>query len=143
MNFKNGTAKTLLDKVVDYKIREKALDTAQKSRGEEYIQERQKIFQNCLRMTAGVSFTAGNLSLSDGKVYDVVKQQHENRQKKLLDAERKRKEEADRLTAKVAAIRNKSMDPTKWNSNELQTMVSWFKRPGDSKIPQRKEQLLQ
>jgi hypothetical protein len=24
MNFKNGTAKTLLDKVVDYKIREKA-----------------------------------------------------------------------------------------------------------------------
>jgi hypothetical protein len=94
-------------------------------------------------MTAGVSFTAGNLSLSDGKVYDVVKQQHENRQKKLLDAERKRKEEADRLTAKVAAIRNKSMDPTKWNSNELQTMVSWFKRPGDSKIPQRKEQLLQ
>jgi hypothetical protein len=41
-------------------------------------------------MTAGVSFTAGNLCLSDGKVYDVVKQQHENRKKKLLDAMRKK-----------------------------------------------------
>jgi hypothetical protein len=35
------------------------------------------------------------------------------------------------------------MDPTKWNANKLQAMVPWFKRPGDSKIPQQKEQLLQ
>jgi hypothetical protein len=36
----------------------------------------------------------------------------------------------------------KKSDPTKWNASDLQTMVSWFKRPGDSKLLQRKDQLL-
>jgi hypothetical protein len=44
---------------------------------------------------------------------------------------------------KVDAIREKSSDPTKWNAAELHTMVAWFKRPGNSNIPKRKEQLMQ
>ncbi len=47
------------------------------------------------------------------------------------------------MQIKVDAIKQKSTDPTKWNASELQTMVSWFKRPGDSKLLQCKEQLLQ
>ncbi len=40
------------------------------------------------------------------------------------------------------AIRQKTNYPTKWNTSELQTMVSWFKKTGDSKLPQCKDQLL-
>ncbi len=47
------------------------------------------------------------------------------------------------MQRKVDAIKQKSTDPTKWNASELQTMVSWFKRSGDSKLLQCKEQLLQ
>jgi hypothetical protein len=47
------------------------------------------------------------------------------------------------MQRKVDAIKQKSIDPTKWNASKLQTMVSWFKRSGGSKLLQRKEQLLQ
>ncbi len=62
--------------------------------------------------------------------------------KKVLDTERKRKEDFAKLQSKVDAIRQKTNDPTKWNASELQTMVSWFKRPGDSTLLQCKDQLL-
>ena len=29
-----------------------------------------------------------------------------------------------------------------WNQQDIRTMVSWFKHPGDSKLPSRKQQLL-
>ncbi len=62
---------------------------------------------------------------------------------KKYQTQKGKKEEFEKLRAKVAALRNKSSDPTKWNASKLQTMVSWFKRPGGSKLPQQKEQLLQ
>jgi hypothetical protein len=83
-----------------------------------------------------LAFSAGNVCLSDGKIHEKVREQYNNRQQKILDAERKRKEEFEKLCTKVVAIRMKSSDPSKWNASELQTMVSWFKRPGDSKLPQ-------
>ena len=48
-----------------------------------------------------------------------------------------------KIHSRVDAMQQKSSYPTKWNASELQTMVSWFKRPGDGKLPQCKEQLLQ
>ena len=133
----------MMDKIVDYKIREKALDTAHKDQEEDFIRKRQEIFNSCSKMTAGVAFNAGNLCLSDGKVHEKVREQYNNQHQNILDAERKRKEDFAKLQSKVDAIRQKNSDPTKWKASELQTMVSWFKRPGDSKLPQRKEQLLQ
>jgi hypothetical protein len=47
------------------------------------------------------------------------------------------------LRTQKDAIREKSRDPLKWNASELHTMVSWFKQPGDSNIPKRKEHHLQ
>jgi len=136
INLSSGIAKTVMDKIVDFRVREKALDTARRTQEEEYINERQLMFNNCSKMTAGVAFSAGNVCLSDGKIHEKVREQYNNRNQKILDAERKKKEEFEKLRAKVAAVRNKSSDPTKWNASELQTMVSWFKRPGDSKLPQ-------
>jgi hypothetical protein len=47
------------------------------------------------------------------------------------------------MQRKVSAIKQKSTDQTNWNASKLQIMVSWFKRPRDSKLLQCKEQLLQ
>jgi hypothetical protein len=142
LNLSTGVARTMMDKIVDYKMREKALDTARKNQEEDFIRRRQEIFNTCSKMTAGVAFNAGNVCLSDGRVHERVREQHNNRQQKILEAERKRKEDFAKLQSKVDAIRQKTNDPTKWNASELQTMVSWFKRPGDSKLPQRKDHLL-
>jgi hypothetical protein len=55
---------------------------------------------------------------------------------KELAAVNKRKSDHEKMQKKVDAIRRKSTDTSKWNAGELQKMVSWFKRPGDSKLPQ-------
>ena len=142
LNLSSDVARTMMDKIVDYKIREKALETARKGQEEDFIKKRQEIFDKCSKMTAGVAFNAGHLCLSDGTIHQKVREQYNMRQQKVLDAERKRKDDLAKLLSKVQKIREKSTDPHKWSASELQTMVSWFKRPGDSKIPQRKEQLL-
>jgi hypothetical protein len=143
LNLSSEMAKTMMDKIVDFKVREQALDQARNEQRDQQIQQRLETFNRCSRMTAGVAFNAGNLCLSDGRVHQRVLEQNRARTERELAASNKRKEEQDKMQRKVDAIKQKSTDPTKWNASELQTMVSWFKRPGDSKLPQCKEQLLQ
>jgi len=44
--------------------------------------------------------------------------------------------------AKVATIQEKQTTYEQWTAQELTTMVSWFKRPGDSKIPSTRAKLV-
>jgi hypothetical protein len=44
--------------------------------------------------------------------------------------------------SKGSSIKAKGTDYEKWSSTELSTMVSWFKRPGDSKILSGKSKLV-
>jgi hypothetical protein len=69
-------------------------------------------------------------------------EQNTARTERGLAAINKRKAYQEKMQKKVDAIPQKSLDPTKWRASDLQTMVSWFKRPGDSKMPQRKEELM-
>ena len=53
----------------------------------------------------------------------------------------KRDEEEERLQQKVLAVHQK--EQAHWTVGDIQVMVSWFKRPGDSKMPMTKELLKQ
>jgi hypothetical protein len=46
----------MTDKIVDYKIHKKALDTARKDQEEDFIRKWQEIFNNCSKMTAGKAY---------------------------------------------------------------------------------------
>ena len=72
LNLSSGVARTMMDKIVDYKIREKALETARKGQEEDFIKKRQEIFDKCSKMTAGFAFSTGHLCLSDGTVHQKV-----------------------------------------------------------------------
>ena len=93
-------------------------------------------------MTAGVAFQAGELSLIDGTVLQRVQEQQRQWEEKQSAAEARKKEELAKLKAKVDCTRAKGPAPVNWNLNDLDAMVSWFKWPGDSKVPQRKEDLI-
>ncbi len=82
------------------------------------------------------------MDISDGRVHEQVLEQTKRREQAEEDAKNRRRKQHENAMSKVQSIREKTEDPTKWNSQELHTMVSWFKRPGDSNIPKRKEQLL-
>ncbi len=143
LNFDSGVAKTLMDQIIEQKVRERALDQARNEQREDHHAQRLETFNRCLRMTAGVAFNTETVDLTDGRVHERVLEQTRNREQNELEAIQWRKQLFENSRRKVEAIREKSSDPAKWNATELHTMVAWFKRPGDSNIPKRKEQLMQ
>jgi hypothetical protein len=142
-NLDDGVAKAMVDKLLDHKIRQQALDKACKEQREDIMAQRMDTFNRCLRMTAGVAFNAGAVDLTDGRVHERVIEQTRIREQSELQALEQKRQQFENAKRKVDAIRQKTTDPMKWNASELSTMVSWFKRPGDSNIPKRKDQLLQ
>ncbi len=66
-----------------------------------------------------------------------------NRSRELKEQERldNQKMKHDKQTAKVAAIQSEPSKP-RMTTNELTTMVSWYKRPGESKIPSTRAKLV-
>ena len=66
---------------------------------------------------------------------------HELKRQKELELIRKRDEEEEKLRQKVLAVLQK--EEVHWTVGDVRVMVSWFKRPGDSKMPSTKELLKQ
>jgi len=143
LNIDVGPSRTAMDNIVEHRIRTRAINCAREDQAEEIQAKRMEVFNTCLRMTAGIAFNAGAMDLSDGRIHKRVLEQTRQREQNELHAAEKRKQAYENAKKKVDAIREKSTDPLSWNASELHAMVSWFKRPGDSNIPKRKEQLLQ
>ena len=135
LNLEKGIAGSAIDCIIEHRMREKARNKALIEHETEIIEKNKKVFNNCLKMTAGVAFRVGELNLSNGNILKRVKEQHEARVEKQLASERRKKEENNKLQEKVERVRSKSDNPQLWNVDELKTMVSWFKQPGDSKLP--------
>lgn len=131
-----------MDKIVDFKVRQQALETARAENAAEIIAHRREKFKNCSTLTAGVCFNSGNLCISDGQVRDRVLEELNKRKEKELASETRKKDAESHLENKVEAIRAKGLLPSQWDRKDLGTMVSWFKRPGDKALPSTKEQLL-
>jgi hypothetical protein len=123
LNFDAGTSKTVMDRIVESKIRDRALNRARTEQVEAIQTQRMEVFHTCMRMTAGVAFNAGVVDLSDGRIHERVLEQTRNREQAELQAIEKRKQQYENAKNKVNAIREKSSDPNKWNASELQTMV--------------------
>ncbi len=99
--------------------------------------QRIEVFNTCLRMTAGVALNAGTVDLLDGRIHEGVLEQARNGEQSELQANEKRKQQCENAKRKVDAIREKVV--IHCSKMQLHTMVSWFKRPGDSYILKRKE----
>ena len=56
LNLDCGLAGTLMDKIVEHKVRERALNQMRCEHEEEWIQQNRELLNSCLRMTAGVAF---------------------------------------------------------------------------------------
>ena len=58
------------------------------------------------------------------------------------NASLKKKDEYDALFVKVQEIQNLNLPYDKWNAVQLKLMVKWFKRDGDEKLPNKKQNLV-
>ena len=142
LNLEKGITSSAINCIIEHRMREKARNEALIEHESEIIEKNKEVFNNCLKMTAGVAFRVGELNLSNGNILKRVKEQHEARVEKQLASERRKKKDHDKLQEKVEWVRSKTDNPQLWNIDELKTMVSWFKQPGDSKLPTTQAKLL-
>jgi len=92
------------------------------------------------RLMAGVFVLVGHHKLGT----TALEKDHmcvEAKRQKEIEAAQKKEEEENKLRQKVLAVCQK--EEASWNQWDIRTMVSWFKCPGDSKMPSKKQQLVE
>ena len=94
-------------------------------------------------ITAGIYFASSETILSNKELQQREQMNNEQREQKQLEKEQRAKEKDAELKHKVEEIHTKGTQPATWNVAKLKIMVSWFKQPGDSKIPVMKAKLLE
>ena len=62
LNLETGLSGTMMDKIVDHKVRQQALDKARAENAALITQQRKDKFENCSKLTAGIAFNSGNLN---------------------------------------------------------------------------------
>jgi len=128
-----------MDQIVEQKCQEHARNEALTQHQGELIAVAQQTFNNTIKISAGVSFKARHLVLSDGTVLQKVRDIKRQKEEKELAAAAKRQEVEAELKCKVKQAHAKGPSPEHWNIDGLKAMVSWFKCPGDSKMPTKKK----
>ncbi len=98
-----------MDRIVESKIRDRALNQARTEQVEAIQMQRMEVFHTCMRMTAGVAFNAGVVDLSDGRIHERVLELTRNREQAELQAIEKRKQQYENAKNKVNAIREKKV----------------------------------
>jgi hypothetical protein len=84
----------------------------------------------------------GHGSHLDETVFQKIREINESRERRDQERLDNQRTKNEKIAAKVAAIREKQTTYEQWTAQELTTMVSWFKRPGDSKIPSTRAKLV-
>ncbi len=90
---------------------------------------------------SGLLAAAGHFHLGPA-VRDQVKQRVDAAKEKEYNASLRKKDEYDALFAKVQEIRNLNLPSDKWDTTQLKTMVKCYKRDGDDKLPNKKQDLI-
>jgi len=84
LNLEKGITSSAINCIIEHRMREKACNEALIECKTEIIEKNKEVFNNCLKMTAGVAFRAGEINLSNGNILKRVKEQHEARVEKQL-----------------------------------------------------------
>jgi hypothetical protein len=142
VNLSDGLAAMLVDRIVLYKNKEAlngvgAYEQRQKRKAiaEERLRSHDK------RISAGLLASAGHFYLGTD-VRNYVQQRVDAAKEKKYNAHLRRKDNYDILLAKVQELRDQNLPLDKRNAAQLKTMVKWYKRDGDDKIPSKKQDLM-
>jgi hypothetical protein len=86
LNFENGVAKTMLDKIINQKVRKRALEQACHEQHKDIAAHELETFNCCLRITSRVAFHSRTVELTDGRVHERVVEQARQREQSELEA---------------------------------------------------------
>jgi len=144
LNLNEGLAATLVDRIVEYKVREAGRngENAEEQRRKRKATAEERLRSQDKRISSGLLVSAGHFHLGP-EVRDHVQQRADAAKEKEYNASLKKKDEYDMIYAKVQEIKNLNVPYDKWSATQLKIMVKWYKRDGDDKLPSKKQDLLE
>jgi hypothetical protein len=143
LNLSEGLAATLVERIVDYKVKEASRNGvgADEQRRKRKATAEERLRSQDKRISSGLLAAAGHFHLG-AEVRDQVQQRADAAKEREYNASLKKKDEYDALFVKVQEIQNLNLPYDKWNAVQLKLMVKWFKRDGDEKLPNKKQDLV-
>jgi hypothetical protein len=143
LNFTEGIAGSLTDKIVLFRAREAARSGENTT---EMLRQRKKTAEDAIaqgkRLTAGLHVASGNFCIGSDCLKHIQDKIRKEQEKKYQNA-MKLKEEYDKILAEVEAIKLLNKTPEQWSVSQLRTMVKWYKRDELEKaLPNKKAELL-
>jgi hypothetical protein len=142
LNLCDGLAATLVDRIVLYKNKEAIIGVdVYEQRQKRKVTAEERLWSQDKRIIAGLLASAGHFNLST-EVQNHVQQKVDAAKEKEYNAYLRRKDEYDILLAKVQELRDQNLPLDKWNAAQLKTMVKWYIRDWDDKIPSKKQDLM-
>lgn len=143
LNLTQGIAGTLIERVVHdvNKTLTQTGATIAKIRARRHATARGHLENHNKRLTAGLIASAGQFRLASD-ILGYARHTKDLEEQNLRDKAFKEKEAYDILCVKVQAIRDKNLPPEQWHTNELTTMIRWYKQKTDAKIPSKKSDKL-
>ncbi len=139
LNLCNGLAATLADRIVLYKNKE-ALNgvNAYEQRQKRKATAEERLRSQDKRISTGLLASTGHFNLGT-EVWNHVQQRVDTAKEKEYNAYLRRKDKYDILLSKVQELHDQNLPLDKWNTAQLKTMVKWYKRGRDDKIPSKKQ----
>jgi len=143
LNLSDGLAATLIDRIVLYKNKEANRNgaDADEQRQKRRVTAEERLRCHDKRISAGLLASAGRFHLG-AEVRDHVQQRADAAKEKEYNTQVRKKDEYDTLLAKVEEIKRLNLPYDKWNTAQLKAMVKWYKRDGDEKLPNKKQELI-
>jgi hypothetical protein len=141
LNLSEGLSATLVDRIVIHKNLEASRNgiNADEQRRKRRATAQEKLRSQEKRISAGLLAAAGHYQLNDN-VRDYVQQKAAAVKQKEYEKHLRKKDEYDALFAQVQAIRLQNLPYNMWTQAHLRTMIKWFKRDGDEKLPSKKSE---
>jgi hypothetical protein len=114
----NGASRSLLSKIVEHEIQERARNEALTNNAEEIRQNKIWAFEEAKKLTAGVVFN-GHGCHFDETVFQKIREVNESRERRDQERLDNQRTKNEKIAAKVAAIQEKQMTYEQWTAQEL------------------------
>jgi hypothetical protein len=146
LNLSSGVSGTLMENLLEQMQRQNSRNTSLREQEQEICQEHLNIYERSTRMTAGIAFNARELNLSNGSVLRRVEEINRVREERVLATVQRREREDASDKEAFEAVKQYMIENNKvaqdLNVSQLKVLVKWYKRPGGSKLPGRKQDLI-
>jgi hypothetical protein len=144
LNLSQGLAGSLIDRILDTRIRDDARNGVNREENRlKKIESALEVINSKSKHYSAGTHVAAQRYLLGPEVLDNIEERQQQQVDKMSERQEKKHQEFRSLRAKVTVIKALQKESQQLNVSQLKIMVTWYKRVGDLPIPSRRNLLIE